>query len=258
MNQPENPRAVIGANNPPDADPLLVEAQERVDTANRWLTERDDWAQWDAETADKANFFIAQVSATHAALDGQRLEEGRKFKAAQEAKYSAPLSLLLMAKDKLAKMRREWLKREDDRIAAEKRRQEEAAMKALAEAEEARKRAEAEAAKKGGDPLRAELQAQEAAKKAEEIAMAAAEAPEKAVIKGAFTTRATGLREVWSAEVLDLSEAFKHYNKKANPHKAGLEDAIRAYIVGVATKEARLYKDEAKAPPGIKFIKDRR
>jgi hypothetical protein len=82
--------------------------------------------------------------------------------------------------------------------------------------------------------------------------------PEKAVITGTFSPRAKGLTDYWSAEISDISLAFKHYNAKSNPNRATLAAAIEECIKGIANREARLHKDETKAPPGIKFIKERR
>jgi hypothetical protein len=256
MNTAENPRAVAGDNSPPD--PLLAEANERVDTCNKWLKERSDWEKWDPETADKANFFISQIGGTFDALDGRRLDEGREFKKQQDAVYKAPLALLTMAKDKLVPLRRAWLKREDDRVQEERRKATEEAAAKVREAEEAQRKAAEALKKKGGDPLRAELAAQQAQEAAEEAKQAVEAMPEKAVITGTFSPRAKGLTDYWSAEISDISLAFKHYNAKSNPNRATLAAAIEECIKGIANREARLHKDETKAPPGIKFIKERR
>lgn len=253
----ENPRAVAGDNAPP-ADPLIVEMNERIDNANRWLKERPDWEKWDLATADKANFFIEQIDATWTALDGRRLDEGRAFKAKQEAAYKDPLTLLTMAKNKMAALRTSWLKREDTRVLKEKADAEERARKLLEEAETARKKAELAATKKGGDPLRAELAATKAHEAAVEAAVVAEAAPMKAVISGTYSSRAKGLTDYWSAEITDISAAFKHYNGKTSPQKAALAAAIQTAVEGFANADARKMKDEAQAPPGVKFIKDRR
>jgi hypothetical protein len=248
-----NPRAVPGGNNPPDA--LITEAAERTETANRWLSERGDWEKWDAETADKANFFVGQIGATHGALDGRRLEEGRVFKAEQDKVYKDPLALLTMAKAKLADLRRKWLQREDARVQEARRKAEANALAAREEAEAAARRAA-----KSKTPLEAELAAAKAQEAAEEAQQKLEAAPEKAVIKGAFSARATGLRDSWSAEITDLSAAFRHYNAKKHPARTVLEAAIRTAIQAIANHEAVARKTENAAdfPPGVKFVKDRR
>lgn len=265
----ENPRAVVGANNPPDSDPLLVEAQERIDTANRYLTERGDLDQWTAEIADKAQFFIGQIAATHSALDEQRLGENREWDTKQEAKYgktgdlkkgrpgSGPLGLLALAKAKLENLRRGWLQRQEDELRKQREAKEAEAKRLADAAAEVVRKAEEEAKKKGGDPLRAQMQAEEAKQKAEDAAKAAADAPVRAQIKGTFTSTAKGLTTRWSAEITDLSAAFKHFNKTSNPHKATLTRAIEACILDIAKKEAVRLKDVTAAPPGIKFTSER-
>ena len=118
--------------------------------------------------------------------------------------------------------------------------------------------AQEEAKKRGGDPLRAEMQAQELARQAEAAKKAAEAVPVTAQITGNYTARATGLKTVWSAEITDLSAAFKHYNKKGNPAKTLLEAAITECILQVATREARQVKNAEAAPPGIAFKSERR
>jgi hypothetical protein len=249
-----NDRIGIGGNNPPD--PLILEADERIDAANRLLTEHA--AVTDMETADRVNFFAGQIQATFDALDGQRLQEGRDFTAAQKAKYHTPLELLKAAKAKVVALRVAFLKREEDRL-ADQRRQAEAEAKAIADrAAAAAAKAEAEAKKKGGDPLRAEQEARRLAQEAQDAQEAAAAAPTKAAITGAYSARASSLKDYWSAEIEDLSAAFKHYNRKGTGTKAALEKVIRECIGRLADADAKLLKDETKAPPGIKFIKERK
>lgn len=239
-------------------DPLILEMDERIDNANKWLKERPDWEKWDLPTADKANFFIEQIGATWKALDDRRLEEGRAFKAKQDAFYKDPLALLVLAKSKLVPLRTLWLKRDEDRVLAEKRAREAEAERLRKVAEDAVKAAELAATKKGGDPLRAERAATKAQEAAVEAAVVAEEAPEKAKITGMYSSRAKGLTDYWSGEVTDFSLAFKHYNAKGNPKKDRLALAIKAAIDQFVNEDARALKDETKAPPGVKFNKDRR
>ncbi len=240
----------IGHNAPPDL--LIVEAGERVDVANRWLTERKEIG--DAETADKASFFVTQIDATHKALDGQRLEEGRVFKAAQDAKYGKPLSLLVLAKTSLVNMRREWLKKEDARLAEERRVAEAKIEAARKEAEEAAARALKEANKKNGDPLRAQIDAEEAAAKVRLAEVAAEQkAGEKAQIKGVYTTKAVGLREIWGAEIVDFAAAFKTYKKRPE-----VVNAIKEAMEKVAKADAQKLKDINAAPAGVKYTVEKR
>lgn len=254
MTTAENPRAVMGGNTPPD--PLIIEANERIDTANKWLIERP--LITDMETADKANFFVSQIGATWTALDNQRKNENRDWLAAQDKKYRSPLELLAMAKGKLTDKRRDFLRREEDRLAAEKAKIEAEARRKADEAAAALAKAEAEAKKKGGDALRTELAAKEAVQAAADAVAAVEAAPVKASITGTYSARATGLKDAWSAEITDLSEAFKHYNKKSHPSRSILAAAIEAAILTIANRDAKFLKDETMAPPGIKFVKERK
>ncbi len=249
-----DPRLGIGGNSPPD--PLILEADERIDAANRLLTEVGEVT--DMETADKVNFFAGQIQATWKALDDQRLQEGRDFDAAQKTKYRTPLELLVAAKAKVVALRVAFLKKREDEL-AEQKRQAEAEAKAIADrAAAAAAKAEAEATRKGGDPLRAEQEARRLAQEAADAKEAAAAAPTKASITGAYSARASSLKDYWSAEIEDLSAAFKHYNRKGTGTKAALEKVIRECIERLATDDARIFKDETKAPPGIKFKKERK
>lgn len=255
MDTQTDPRLGLGGNLPPD--PLVVEADERIDTANKWLNDRKEIT--DAEMADKAAFFISQVAASHKALDDQRLEEGRLFKKTQEEKYSTPLSILTLALEKLKAMRRVWLQKEDARLEAERMAAQKVVDDARRAAEEAQARADKEAAKaKGGDVLRSEIAVQAAQAKIEKAEEAVAAVPERAQIKGTYTTKAVGLREYWSAEITDFSAAFKHYNAKGNPKKNRLALAIKATIDKFADEDAKLLKDTIKAPPGITFKMEKR
>ncbi len=231
-------------NNPPD--PLLLEADERVANANRWLTERPEIT--DVDMADKAAFAIEQITATFNALDGQRLQEGRDFKKVQDAKYANPLRLLELAKNKMVALRRQWLLKEQARLDIER---------AAAEAEAKRKADEAAKAKVAAEaltaPLQAVLESELTAQAAQEAAEKAAAIPERATIKGALSSKATGLRTVWLARITNRAEAFRHY--KADPV---LLAAIDEAMLRLATKDAVAAKDTTKAPAGVEFYSEQR
>ena len=260
IQQPENPRALPGGNFPPEetppavpADPLVAAALLRVAEATRWLTDHPDATKWDDALAASVNTTIGDVDRAHDNLDGQRLQEGRDFKAAQTKKYGTPLTLLETAKAKLVALRRVYLKMMEDRLAEKQRKALEAAEIARREAEEAAQRLQQDS---GPDPLAAELAVQEAAERATALQAQAAEAPRKAYVAGG--AKATGLQDHWSATIEDITAAFKNYNSKKHPAKPILEEAIRVAILSIATNEAKAVKDLTKAPPGIKFHKDRR
>jgi len=258
IQQPENTRATMGHNQPPEEtspdDPLVNHALVVINGASECLKERADIEAWTAEIAAEINAMISDIDAAHKRLDDQRLDEGRAFKKQQEAKYNAPLAKLLIAKTSLVDKRRAYLRKEEDRLAIEAKRLQEEAETAQRAAEEKAQQAQANT----NDPLQAELDADMARRAAQEKLDQAAQAPAKAHIGGASSGRVTGLRDVWSAEITDLSAAFKHYNAKKHPSKPILEAAIRAAIESIANREAATVKDLTKAPPGITFHKDRR
>lgn len=249
MANAENPRAVAGGNNPPD--PLLVEYEERIDTAQKWLDERKEIT--DETMADRCAFFISQMAGTHKALDDQRKTENRAFKKTQDEKYDGPLSLLESAKTKLLTIRNAWLRKKQDKIDEERRAAQAEADRVAKETAATLKAAADEQAKKGATSLRTEQAAAEAQDKLAKATEAVEAIPEKAQIRGAFTTTAVSLRDHWSATVVELGAAFKHY--KGNQH---VQDTIREAITRVASNEARQLKDLTKAPPGCAFHMEKR
>lgn len=242
-------RHEIGGNNPPD--PLFLEADERINNANRWLTERKEIA--DAEQADKAGGFRSQLSGTWKAIDERRLQENRDWAAAQKAKYDAPLDLLSRAITAIKAMSDAWLKKEDARIAEAKRQQEAAALKLRQEAEEAARKAKEDAERAGADVLRAQADADAKLKAAEDAAKLAAKPVERAAIKGDYTTRAITFRTYWSARVSDRAAMLKHYGKREEVRVAAADAALK-----LAIAEAKSLKDASKAPPGVIFFSEER
>lgn len=244
-----NPAAIMGNNNPPDA--LLVEANERIDAANKWLVERPEIV--DDEIADKAGGFKSQIAATRKALDDRRLDEKRAFLADQDETYKSPLDLLQRAFDAIDGKIRAYLKAKDAKIAEERRKQEAEAERLRLEAAEAVRKAEEEAKTKGGDVLRSQAAAEALTKKAEETAALAARPIAFAAVKGTYTQRAITLRTYWDAEITDLNAAFKHYKKRDV-----LQAAIKQAIHTIAKAEATFEKDASKAPPGVRFFSEER
>lgn len=179
MAEAENPRAVAGANNPPD--PLITEYLERIDTAEKWLAERPEIT--DETMADRAAFFISQVAATWKALDDQRKAESRTFKAAQDAKYNSPLTLLESAKGKLLVLRNAWLAKKQKKLDDERAAAQAEADRVARETAATLKAAQEEEAKKGRTSLRTEQAAAEAQEKLEEAKAKVEAIPERAQIR---------------------------------------------------------------------------
>ena len=108
----------------------------------------------------------------------------------------------------------------------------------LEASEEARLKAEAEA------------RALEQAKAAEREAQ---RRTETAAIKSAPAQRAVTLRTYWSAVIEDEGAAIDSYRTHPTVRKAMLAAVLQA-----ANEDARTAKDESKAPPGVRFVKEER
>lgn len=235
-----DPAPAIGHNSGA-ADLLLEQAAERTAAANEWLAKVKEIA--DADQAAKLSTFIDQVQGTFAALNARRLQEGREFRAKQDAVYEAPLSLLMLSKDALTALRKNWLAREQARVDAEKAKAAEAAREAAAEAEAARRKAEASTS------VHAKLAAQEAEEKAQAASRAAEDAPTKARIDAsAHGGRTVAVTTRWHARITSISTALKSYAKEPS-----VIAAIEEAILRLARKEATAAKDPTKARPGTEF-----
>ena len=215
-----------------------------------------------------------------------------------KAKYREPVTRIDAALGELATLSGAWLVKERDRIAAEKAAQEAEARRLREEAERAeRERLEAQrklederrrmaaeeeerrraaaaeertelervAAESAAqaDLERVEVERQEAARvaaAAEEKAKAAKDAErlaarktETAAIKSEPGRRAMTLRTYWSAVVEDETAAIESYRNHPTVRKAMLAAVLQA-----ANEDARTAKDESKAPPGVRFVKEER
>lgn len=240
----------IGDNNPPEPTPferLKVEADERIDTANRWITERPTIT--DSAMAEKATGFRDQLAATYKATEAQRKADKEPHMLAAkavDAQYAPVLSLLESAGKAIKAKITDYLVAEQAKADAERRAREEAAWQARIQAE--KDKYAAEEAAKGGDVLRAQATAEASAKAAADAAKAAEE-PVRATIKGDYNARAVTLRSSWSAEVTDEAGALKHYAKHPQVRAAALAKAL-----DLATADAKALKDATRAPPGFRFV----
>ena len=101
---------------------------------------------------------------------------------------------------------------------------------------------------------RAAAAADEANKAAKEAERLAARKTETAAIRtGAVGSRAMTLRTYWSAVIEDEEEAYISYQDHAVVVKAR-----NAAVLQVANEAARATKDESKARPGVRFVKEER
>lgn len=237
--------AEIGHNNPPEDDTRTPE-QKRVDdlmeAANTWLAEVPEITN--AETAKACDDFLDQIKKELSALESDRKAKNKPHDDAVKANndFYRPLTALLdKAKTLLAPLKTKWLKREQDRIAAEKRVAEEEALRKLQEAEDAKRKAAAS--------VQAAVQADQAEKAAAD-AMAALEAANraKAQVKGNYAAKASGLRTYWSAVVTDQRKAVNHYCDHPK---------MKALVQELANADARDQKDGLDIP-GIEPKKEER
>lgn len=228
--------AEIGHNNPP-AEDIRTPEQRRVDdlmdAANAWLKSVPEIT--DEETATACDDFLKQVKDEADALEKTRKAFNKPLEDQVKANNDAyrPLTALLeKAKSLLTPLKTKWLKREQDRIAAERKKAEEEALRKLQEAEDAKR----SAASSVQDAVRADE-----AQKAADTAMAAVEAANKAkaTVKGNYATRSSGLRTYWSANITDYTKAAIHYCD--NPKMVAL-------IQQLADADARDQKDALKVP----------
>lgn len=251
---PDDPaRHGIGGNKPPEPtefERLTPIANERIDTANRWMTERPEITS--AEMADKAAGFEAQLRGTWREMDDARRAEKKPLEEqlkAIDARYNPFLRLLDSAKNMILDRRNAWLRAEEKRLAEERMAAEVAARRQREEAEIARRRAEEAERQAGADALRAKLAAEDAARRAAQLEQAAAKMPEKAAIKGDYTPRAVSLHAKWTAVVTDEKEALKHYGKDPVVRRAALDAALK-----LAQAQAKVAKSKDAAPPGFRFF----
>jgi len=239
----------LGHNKPPEPT-ALDRVTELVANCNRWLAERPIIV--DAEQAGAAQRFTLQLRTLRDDLGNDLRRERRPHDDAVEAiknRYRDPQELVALALDAMEKKNRDWLKREQDRLDAERIERERLADAAIVEAAEA-----ARAADKPGATVDDML----AAARKEEAAAAAVEhaqrTPTRARTRDDYAPRAMSLHSNWKARVVDEPQALKHYAK----HPA-IRTAALAAIVKVATKLSQLSKGSPAAqPPGVEFWNDER
>ena len=222
---PNTTHAGIGHNLPP-IEAMKSRVDELVDTGNRWITERETIETEDH--AGKANDFLTQLRAEYKAVEKERKAEKQPHIDAGKAvdEEYKPLTALLDATAKRIKaMLTPYLTAKQRREDEERREREEQARKAQEEAD--RKAAEAA---KSDDPIRAQIAADEAAERAEEVDKAAAAVPEHATVKGEFG-RAASLRTTYRGEIVEFDKCLDHFRDHPKI-KDALETLVNAAIRG--------------------------
>lgn len=239
-----NPRAVIGANNPP-AD-FFEQCSQKVEDlfgeAKLWLDGKPVDSQ--AHADDLSNLLNMLRSAEKEAEAARKAEKEPHLEAgrAVDAKYKPLTDRCKLASDGCKKALTPWL----EKIEAEKRA---AAEKARQEAEE-KARAAAEAHRKAQDA--ADLAAADEAerliadaKKAERIAGKAEKS--HATASGGIG-KAVSLRTVAVVKLTDPSAAIKHYWPKDYPE-------FQALLIRLAERDARA---GARSIPGYEITEEKR
>lgn len=237
----ENPRAVIGANNPPSPfDEVSAAVEDLREEAGHWL---DGGAVSSQDEADAIAKLLDAIRRAEKRADAARIEEKRPHDEAAkavQAKYKPLLDRCGMIAAACKKALTPWL----EMVEAEKRAAAEAARRgAEAKAEEARAALRAAAD--------ADLAAREEAEALVREAKAAATAATRAegdTAKAAGGARAVSLRTVLRSEVTDM-RAFAAW---AWTHRRGDVDEMFTDLA------ARLVREGVRAIPGIDIIEERR
>lgn len=231
-------------NRPPSE--ALLRTDDLIKAANAALLTvhmiRDD------ETAGRFQGFVDQLRDAKTDLEAERSSATEPHDlaiAAIRLQYKDPLALIELARIRLQPLLDNWLQTLKQR-AEDKRR--------AAAAEAQAKQAEADRATQMAEAAGSTIEQQLAARRAQEAATAAAtklkRAPARPAIRGEFSDRAMSLRTYWSASVDDEDAALEHFREHPEVRAAALA-AIRKLCRNLAIQ----FKDEAQAPPGVRFIK---
>ena len=242
MSSDPNPRAHIGANNPP-ADPFdgfSAHIEDLMIEARNFL---DGEGVADQGQADAVAALMDQLRTASKDADKARAEEKRPHDDAAKA-VQAKWKPLLEKADRAVSICKEalapWLKKLDD----EKR----------AAAEAARREAEEKAAA-AAEAMRQAAATDLAAREAAEAAVAEAKAAEAAANKAANDrahakggARAAHLRSYWTPELVSPSEALRHY-VQTNP------EAVKAFLLDLARQDVSAGK---RTIPGFTITEERK
>lgn len=239
----------LGHNKPPEPS-IIDRVRDLIGNCNRWLAERP--AIIDADMAGAAQTFTEQLRAARDDLDVEQKALTQPHDdaiAAIKATFRDPRDMVKIALDAMGERNKAWLKRESDRLDAERLARLQAARDAAIAAEKADR-----AAQKPGASVEAQLAAQRASEAAEQAIDSAQRVPVRAQTRGDYASKAMSLHANWKARIVDADAALKHY--------AGDDDVRRAALDAVVKKATKLAKgvkgDQKHAPPGIHFWNDER
>ncbi len=286
----------IGDNQPPSA---LTTAIEVTLTATSWLAERPEIT--DADAAKEAGEIVDKLRGAKKSLAAAQKDDLAPHDQAIveiKARYKEPAGKLEAALNELLALSAAWLKRERDRIAAEKAAQEAEARRLREEAERA-EREKAEAQRRLDEERRRVAAEEEERKRAaaaekqtelervaaegqatadlerveaerQEAARAAAEAEEKAKAAKAAereAQRKTQTAAIKSAPAQRAVTLRSYWSAVIDDEAAALESykdhptvrkAALAAVLQAANEDARRLKNLDAAPLGIRFIHEER
>lgn len=246
-----NPRAVIGANNPPKPTPFEAIRTHMDDLLMEVRNWADSFTIESQDQADEIARLIDQVRDAEKAADDARKEEVKPLDEQRDAiqarynEYIAPLKnkkpgKLPLAAQALKATLQPWLQKlEDDRRAEAERLRKEAEDKAAAAAKAAQEAATSDfGAVEEAEELVAEAMAADTAAKRAENA--------KAHAKG--DGRAVGLRSYFTPILADPKAALTHY-VRTQPER------VKAFLIQLAKEDVAAGK---RTLPGFDVIEERR
>lgn len=246
----ENPRAVIGGNEPPEPTPFEAVSTKIADLfleAKNWCDGEPLASQAQADEVGKLVDMIRKAAKEADALRVEEVKPLDEQKAAIQARY-APLiadtksvkGKTVLALDACKAALAPWLKKLDEEKQAAARKAREEAEAAQRAAQEAFRQAE-----------RNNLAAVEAAEALHNAAQAAEKAAKRAENDMAQVSGGSGrrvsLRSVWTAELSDSTVAARHYWQRAKPE-------IETLLRQLASEDVRAGVREI---PGFRITEDK-
>ena len=238
----------LGHNKPPEAT-ALDRAPDLLANCNRWLAERQTIS--DAEMAGAAQRFTIQLRALRDDMGNDLRRERRPHDDAIEAikeRYRDPEALVKIALFNMERLNREWLKREQDRLDAERDQRERQADAAIVEAAKAD-----QAAQQPGASVETQLAAERANEAASEAVEAVDKVPTRARTRDDYAEKAMSLRSNWKAKVVDSDKAIAYFADDMD-----VRPKMIAAIEAKASRLAKAQKGRGPIPPGVAFYNDER
>ena len=244
----------LGHNQPPreiDAAALFAEVDRLTAHANKWIAEVP--VIQDSEKAAGGQVFIDQLRGLRDDLGLALKRERRPHDdaiAAIKDRYLDPQDKVRLSLEELQQRMRYWLKREEERLAAERIARERAADEARFKAEELD-----QLANTAGATIETQLAAERAAaaaRDAEHDAQRAARARPR--VRSDYSKKAMVLHSNWKGRVVDYDKAIAYYRR----HAAFIEGS-KKLMEQAATRVAKAVSgDQNQAPPGIEFYNEER